>query len=321
MAHKVLVSDSISKAGVDILKGSPKLEVDYAPGLKEDELAARIVGQEALVIRSGSKVTKKVIDASTTLKVIGRAGIGVDNVDIPAATAKGILVMNTPTANAVSTAEHAIAMLFSIARHIPRATASMKAGKWEKTAFMGRELNGKTLGILGLGTIGRLVAERARAIGMVPIAHDPYCKAERAKEAGVPLVSLDELLAKADAITSHVVMTKETRGMIGDAQIVKMKKGILVVNCSRGGIYDEAALVRGMTSGQIGGLALDVFETEPLPADSPLLALENIALTPHIGASTHEAQDNTGTEIAQQIVAFLLEGKVMNAVNRVDPSV
>lgn len=309
---KVLISDSISKAGVDILKGSPKLEVDYSPGLKEDELAAKIPGFEALVIRSGSKVTKKVIDASSGLKVIGRAGIGVDNVDIPAATAKGILVMNTPTANAVTTAEHAIAMLFSIARHIPRATASMKNGKWEKTAFMGRELYGKTLGILGIGTIGKLVAERAKGIGMVPIAHDPY-----AKQSPVPLVSLDELLAKSDAITSHVVLTKETKGMIGEAQIAKMKKGVLLVNCSRGGVYDEAALIAGMKSGQIGGLALDVFESEPLPAGSPLLELENVALTPHIGASTHEAQDNTGTEIAQQIVAFLLEGKVMNAVNKV----
>jgi len=176
---------------------------------------------------------------------------------------------------------------------------------------MGRELHGKTLGILGVGTIGRLVAERAKGIGMVPIAYDPY-----AKQSPVPLVSLDELLAKSDAITSHVVLTKETKGMIGEAQIAKMKKGVLLVNCSRGGVYDEAALVAGMKSGHIGGLALDVFETEPLQAGSPLLELENVALTPHIGASTHEAQDNTGTEIAQQIVAFLLEGKIVNAVNK-----
>jgi D-3-phosphoglycerate dehydrogenase len=317
MAHKVLISDSIADAAVAMLKARSGLEIDYSPGLKEDALAAKIPGFDALIIRSGSKVTAKVIEASTTLKVIGRAGIGVDNVDIPAATKKGIVVMNTPTANAITTAEHAIAMLFSIARKIPQATSSMKAGKWEKNAFVGRELAGKTLGILGLGTIGRLVAERARGLFMIPIAYDPYCPPDRAKNAGVELVSLDDLLARADAITAHVVLTNETKGMIGDAQIEKMKKGVLLVNCARGGVYDEAALKRGIESGKIGGLALDVFAEEPPPKDHPLLALDQVVLTPHIGASTVEAQDKTGTEIAAQIAAFLLEGRVMNAVNKV----
>jgi len=317
MAHKVLVSDSIAEAAIQILKSKTGLEIDYSPGLKEDALAAKIPGFHALVIRSGSKVTAKVIEASTTLKVIGRAGIGVDNVDIPAATKKGIVVMNTPTANAITTAEHAIAMLFALARKIPQATASMKAGKWDKNAFMGRELTGKTLGILGLGTIGRLVAERARGVHMLPISHDPYITADKATSVGAQLVSLDELCKRADAITCHVVMTPETRGMIKDAEIAKMKDGVLLVNCARGGVYDEGALERGIRSGKIGGVALDVFSEEPPPKEHPLLMMEQVILTPHIGASTHEAQDRTGTQIAEQVADFLIQGRVAHAVNKI----
>jgi D-3-phosphoglycerate dehydrogenase / 2-oxoglutarate reductase len=312
---RVLVSDSLSEAGLEQLRAARGFEVDYAPGLKEADLAAKIPGFDALVVRSASKVTRRVLEAAKGLKVVGRAGIGVDNVDVDAASAKGVLVMNTPTGNAITTAEHAIALLFAIARKIPQATASMKAGKWEKSKFQGRELFGKTLGILGLGNIGRIVADRAKGLRMNVIAFDPFVPKEKGAEVGVEMVTADELFRRADAITSHVVLTKETKGLVDDAAIDKMKRGILLVNCSRGGVYDEGALERGLASGKIGGLALDVFVEEPPPAGHPLLQRDDVVVSPHIGASTEEAQERVALEICAQIVDYLVHGKVKNAVN------
>lgn len=314
MTYRILVSDTLSEAGLSILREAQGVEVVYKPGLKEAELAETIVGFHALVIRSGSKVTAKVIEAATDLKVIGRAGIGVDNVDVPAASHRGIVVMNTPTGNAVTTAEHAISLLLSLARKIPQATASMRAGKWEKSKFQGRELSGKTLGLVGLGNIGRIVADRALGLRMKVIAYDPMMTADRAAELGVELVSLDEIWARADAITVHTPLTSETKGLVNDAVIAKMKKGVLLVNCARGGIYDEAALLRGLESGQLGGVALDVFVEEP-PGQIPLIARDDVICTPHLGASTEEAQERVALEIAEQVVAYLATGTITNAVN------
>ncbi|GAC1521773.1 MAG: phosphoglycerate dehydrogenase [Polyangiales bacterium] len=314
---RVLVSDTVSDKGLAILKNSPALEVTYKPGLKEDELAAEIPAYEALVIRSGSKVTAKVLAAATKLKVIGRAGIGVDNVDVPAASKRGIVVMNTPTGNAVTTAEHAITLVVSLARRIPQATASMKAGKWEKTKFSGRELAGKTLGVLGLGNIGRIVADRAKGLKMNVVAYDPVLTADRAAALGVELLSLDELWARADVITAHTPLTAETKGIVDDAAIAKMKKGVLLVNCARGGIYDEAALLRGLESGKLGGVALDVFVEEPPKNETSLALIKHdlVVSTPHLGASTEEAQERVVLEIAEQVVAYLTSGTIQNAVN------
>jgi D-3-phosphoglycerate dehydrogenase len=314
---RVLVSDSVSEKGLEILKSAPGLDVTYRPGLKEDELAKEIAGYDALVIRSGSKVTAKVIEAATQLKVIGRAGIGVDNVDVPAASKRGIVVMNTPTGNAVTTAEHAISLVFSLARRIPQATASMKAGKWEKSKFSGRELAGKTLGVLGLGNIGRIVADRAKGLKMSVIAYDPVLTADRAASLGVELVPVDELFARADVITAHTPLTAETKGIVNDAAVAKMKKGVLLVNAARGGIYDEAALLRGLESGKIGGVALDVFVDEPPKNETTLALLKHdlVVCTPHLGASTEEAQERVVLEIAEQVVAYLTTGTITNAVN------
>ncbi len=313
--HRVLVSDALSAAGLAALKAAPGLDVEYAPGLKEDELVARIGEFEALVIRSGSKVTAKVLQQASKLRVIGRAGIGVDNVDVKAASKRGIVVMNTPTGNAVTTAEHALALLFSLARKVPQATASTKAGKWEKSRFSGRELSGKTLGVLGLGTIGRIVADRAKGLRMHVIGYDPVLSPERAQSLGVELVSKDDLFAQADAITAHTPLTKETTGLVDDAAIAKMKPGVLLINCARGGVYDEAALQRGLESGKIGGVALDVFVKEPVPPDHPLLAREDVIVTPHLGASTEEAQERVVLEVIAQVAAYLADGTVTNAVN------
>ena len=312
---RVLVSDTLSEAGLALLRANPDLVVEYAPGLKEPDLVAKIVDFDALVIRSGSKVTKKVIEAAQKLRVIGRAGIGVDNVDVYAASKRGILVMNTPTGNSVTTAEHAITLIMSLARKVPQATASMKAGKWEKTKFQGRELTDKTLGVLGLGTIGRIVADRARGLHMKVIAYDPVLTPDRASSLGVQLVPLPELFARADVITAHTPLTAETRGIVNDAAIEKMKKGVLLVNCARGGVYDEAALGRGLESGKIGGVALDVFLQEPAPADHPLFKFDNVILTPHLGASTEEAQERVALEVVEQVVNYLATGTIVNAVN------
>jgi D-3-phosphoglycerate dehydrogenase len=314
MMAKVLVSDSLSKEGLEILDKASGIELVNKPGLSEDQLTAEIPPYDALVIRSGSKVTARVIEAAQNLKVIGRAGIGVDNVDVRAASRRGVVVMNTPTGNAVTTAEHALSLLFAVARKVSAADASMKAGKWEKKAFSGRELSGKTLGVVGLGNIGRIVADRARGLHMSVIAYDPVVTTERAAELGVELVGLDDLFARADAITVHTPLTAETKGLLNEPTIAKLKKGVLLVNAARGGIYDEAALLRGLESGQIGGAGLDVFVEEP-PGPTALVKHPNVVATPHLGASTEEAQLRVAVEIAHQVVAYLTTGTVSNAVN------
>jgi D-3-phosphoglycerate dehydrogenase / 2-oxoglutarate reductase len=311
---KVLVSDSLSKEGLQVLQQAEGIELDNRPGLTEDQLVEAIPAYEGLVIRSGSKVTARVIEAAAKLRVVGRAGIGVDNVDVKAASRRGIVVMNTPTGNAVTTAEHAIGLLFAIARKIPAADATMKQGKWEKKKFEGRELSGKTLGVVGLGNIGRIVADRARGLSMNVIGYDPVVTKERAAELGIELVTIDELLRRADAISVHTPLTAETRGLINDDTVNKLKKGVLLVNAARGGIYDEAALLRGLESGQIGAAALDVFVEEP-PGLTDLVKHPNVVATPHLGASTEEAQLRVAVEIAQQVVAYLQSGTISNAVN------
>ncbi len=311
----VLISDKLSDEGLEILNQAEGLDVDYQPGIDPSQLCDAIKGCEGLIIRSGTKVTADVLDAADCLKVVGRAGIGVDNVDLNAATSKGVIVMNTPEGNAITTAEHAISLLTSLARRVPQATASMKAGKWEKSKFSGKELYDQILGVIGLGNIGSIVADRARGLRMRVIAFDPLVSDERAQRLGVELVTLDELFARADAITCHVPMTNETRGLIGADAFKKVKKGVLIVNAARGGIVDEAALVEALDSGQVGGAALDVFEEEPPAPDHPLLKHDNVIATPHLGAATAQAQINVAVGIAKQVRDFLLDGVVKNAVN------
>ncbi len=313
---RVLVSDTLSEQGLAILRQGQGLVVDYQPGLGEAELAAAIATADALVIRSGSKVTARVIEAATALKVIGRAGIGVDNVDVEAASKRGIVVMNTPTGNAVTTAEHAITLLMSSARMVPQASASMKAGKWDKKKFAeGRELAGKTLGVVGLGNIGRIVADRAKGLKMKVIGFDPVLSADRAAELGIELVSLEQIWQRADAITVHTPLTASTKNLVNDEVVAKLKKGVILVNAARGGIYDEDALLRGLESGHIGAVALDVFIKEPPAADHPLVKHDRVIATPHLGASTTEAQDRVALEIADQVVAYITTGAIQNAVN------
>jgi D-3-phosphoglycerate dehydrogenase / 2-oxoglutarate reductase len=312
---KVLISDSLSKQGLAVLEQAKGIEADYKPGLSEADLAGAIGAYDGLVIRSGSKVTARVIEAASKLKVIGRAGIGVDNVDVPAATERGILVMNTPFGNTVTTAEHALALMFSLARKIPAADASMKSGKWEKKKFQGHEISGKTLGVIGLGNIGSIVADRAKGLKMVVIAYDPIVKKERAHELGVELVSLDTLFSRADVVTIHTPLNEHTRGIVNDEAIARMKKGVLLINAARGGVYDEAAVLRGLESGQIGGAAFDVYGEEP-PGATALVAHPNVVATPHLGASTEEAQLRVAVEIAEQVVQYLQSGKIVNAVNK-----
>ncbi|MBI3785110.1 MAG: phosphoglycerate dehydrogenase [Deltaproteobacteria bacterium] len=312
---KVLIADKLAPQGMEILRAAADIEIDQAVGLKPAELAAKIEPYHGLIVRSGSTVTAEVVAAARNLKVIGRAGIGVDNIDVEAATKKGIVVMNTPAGNNVITAEHGISMMLSLARSIPQATASMKAGKWEKGRFTGSEVFNKTLGIVGIGNIGSLVAERALGLKMRVIAFDPFISQEAAQRLGVELVSLDDLYARADFISVHTPLTKETRGLIGTAAFAKMKKGVRVINCARGGIVDEEALAAAITEGKVAGAALDVFVEEPPPADHPLLKLDQVICTPHLGAATDEAQVNVAIAIAQQVVNYLSRGVIQDAVN------
>ena len=310
---KVLVSDNISPKGVEILKKSG-LEVDVKTGMKPEELKECIGAYSGLVIRSATKVTAEIIEAAKNLKVIGRAGSGLDNVDKVAASKKGIVVMNTPGGNTVTTAEHSIAMLFSVARMIPQATASMKAGKWEKKKFMGVELFNKTLGIIGLGAIGSQVAKKAQGLEMNVIAYDPFLNEEKAHAMGIRKGSLDEIFAESDFITIHSPMTPETKGLINAATIAKMKNGVRIINCARGGIINETDLYEAMKSGKVAAAALDVFEKEP-PENNPLLTLDNLICSPHLGASTEEAQENVALAIAEQIADYLVHGTIRHAVN------
>ncbi len=312
---KVLVSDNLAPQGLDVLRQARGIELVEKPGLSAGELLEEIADVDGLVIRSGTKVTADVIAAAGSLKVVGRAGIGVDNVDVPAATARGIAVLNTPEGNNITTAEHAIALMVSLARHIPQATASMKAGKWEKKKFQGMELFNRTLGVVGLGNIGRIVALRGKGLGMKVIAYDPPISHEAAAKLGVELVSLDELYSRSDVVTVHVPKTKETTGMLDQAAFAKMKPGVLLINAARGGIIDEADLYAALDSGQVGGAALDVFVEEPPPDDHPLLSHERLICTPHLGASTEQAQVNVSVAVAEQVRDYLLEGVVRNAIN------
>jgi D-3-phosphoglycerate dehydrogenase len=311
---RVLVSDPLSNKGLEILGKAKNLKVDLKPGLTPEELKKIIPEYDAIVIRSETKLKSDIIEAAERLKVIGRAGIGLDNVDLPAATKKGIVVMNTPQENAIAAAEHTLAMILSISRKIPQATASMKGGKWEKKKFMGVELYNKTLGLVGIGVIGTIVADRARGLKMKVIGYDPYLSKEVAEKKGVDLVSLDELLSRSDFITVHTPLTEETRNLIDKNAIAKMKKGVILVNCARGGIINEKDLYDAIKAGKIAGAALDVFEKEPATGN-PLLELDEVISTPHLGASTGEAQENVAIAIAQQIVDYLVLGEARNAVN------
>lgn len=311
---KVLVSDSISQKGIDILKKAG-LKVEVKTGLKPDELKAIIGEYDALVIRSATKVTADIIEEADKLKVIGRAGTGIDNVDKIAATKKGIVVMNTPGGNTITTAEHTIAMLFSLARKIPQATFSMKAGNWEKKKFMGVELYNKTIGIIGLGRIGSEVAKIAQCIGMNVLAYDPFLSDEKAEELGIIKTNLDRIFSEADFITIHTPLTTETKYLINKDTIAKMKKGVYIVNCARGGIVNEKDLYEAVQNGKVAGAALDVFEKEPPDENYPLISDERIICTPHLGASTLEAQENVAIAIAEQIVDYLINGTIRNAVN------
>jgi D-3-phosphoglycerate dehydrogenase len=317
MAPRVLIADKLSPAAVEIFRARG-VEADVKTGLPKEELLKIIGDYDGLAVRSATKADKDVIAAARNLKVIGRAGIGVDNVDIPAATAKGIVVMNTPFGNSITTAEHAIAMMFALARQLPAADASTQAGKWEKNRFMGVELTAKTLGLIGAGNIGSIVADRANGLKMKVVAYDPFLSPERAVEIGVEKVELDELLARADIITLHTPLTDKTRNILSEENLRKTKKRVLIVNCARGGLVDEAALRKLLDEGHVGGAAFDVFVEEPAK-ENPLFGAENFVATPHLGASTLEAQENVALQVAEQMSDYLLTGAVTNALN--SPSV
>jgi D-3-phosphoglycerate dehydrogenase len=315
MAPRVLISDALSEAAVQIFRDRG-VEVDFQPALgKDKEKLASIIGDyDGLAIRSATKVTAKLLESADKLKVIGRAGIGVDNVDIPAATGRGIIVMNTPFGNSITTAEHAIAMMFAVAREIPQADASTQAGKWEKNRFMGVEITGKTLGIIGCGNIGSIVAERAIGLRMKVVAFDPFLTPERAVALGVEKVELDGLLARADFITLHTPLTPQTRGILGAGNLAKTKKGVRVINCARGELVDETAMRAALDSGHVAGGAFDVFSSEPA-TENPLFGHPNVVCTPHLGASTNEAQENVALQVAEQMSDYLMNGAISNAIN------
>ncbi|HEV8673199.1 MAG TPA: phosphoglycerate dehydrogenase [Methylomirabilota bacterium] len=321
MAKRVLVTDSLQEVGVEALRAEG-LEVDVVPTLPPAELARRLAPYAGLIVRSASKVTAEVIGAAPALEVIGRAGVGLDNVDVDAASRRGIVCMNTPGGNTIAAAEHTMALLLAMARQLPQAHAQLKGGKWERERFLGTEVYGKTLGVLGLGRIGQEVTRRAQGFAMNVIAYDPYLTTEVAQRLGVELVDLDDLYRRADFVTVHVPLTKETRGLVGAAEFAKMKPGVRIVNCARGGIVDEAALAAAVQAGKVAAAALDVFEREP-PWGSPVLDLDPVVVTPHLGASTEEAQMSVAVAIAQQVADLLVRGIVRNAVNApsVDPEV
>ena len=313
---KVFIADSISQRGIDELTRDGALEAKVQTGLSETQLAEAIADFAALIIRSQTKVTAKILNAAKKLRVVGRAGVGVDNVDVEIATRRGVVVLNAPGANTISTAEHTFSLLLSLARNIARADATLKGGTWDRKNLEGVELYNKTLGIIGMGRIGSELSRRAIAFGMRVLAFDPYLSVSRARSLQVELVEeLDELLAAADFISLHTPLTAETRHLLNAERIAKTKRGVRIINCARGGLIDEQALVNAISNGHVAGAALDVFETEPLPVDSPLRKIPKLVLTPHLGASTAEAQESVGIEIAQSIRAVLLEGTIRNAVN------
>ena len=311
---RVLVSDNLADSGIERLRSVPELEIDVNTTLSPEELVSVIKNYHALVIRSATKVTAEVIRAADNLLAVARAGIGLDNVDIEAASKRGIVVMNTPDGNVITTAEHAIAMMLAMTRNIPQAASSLKAGMWEKKRFTGREVYNKVLGIIGIGRIGRVVADRARGLRMNVIAYDPYISIEALEKLGIRGVTLNELFARSDYITVHTPMTKDTRNIINAEAFGRMKKGVFIINCARGGIVNEKDLHEAIRSGIVAGAALDVFSQEP-PKDNPLLDLEQVIATPHLGASTDEAQENVAIAVAEQVIDFLKEGTIRNAIN------
>lgn len=311
---KVLVSDALGDAGIDIFRDTEEIDVDVKTGLSPQELKAIIEDYDALVIRSATKVTEEILDAGKNLKVVGRAGIGLDNVDIPAATKRGVVVMNTPTGNVVTTAEHAIAMMMALTRNIPQGTLSLKSGRWDKKKLQGREVFNKTLGVIGFGKIGSIVADRAKGLRMQVVVYDPFVTPEQITKAGYDSATLDELYACADYITVHVPKLKETTGLLNKSAFDKMKDGVMIVNCARGGIVDEDDLQEAIQSGKVAGAALDVFAAEP-PGECRLVELDRLICTPHLGASTQEAQTNVAVAVARQIIDYLITGTIVNAVN------
>jgi D-3-phosphoglycerate dehydrogenase len=313
MSPRVLIADQLSPAAVAIFE-QRGIEADVKVGLSKDELERIIPGYDGLAVRSATKVTDKVLAAATRLRVVGRAGIGVDNIDVRAATAKGVIVMNTPFGNSITTAEHAVSLMMALARQIPEADRSTQAGKWEKSKFMGVELYSKTLGVIGCGNIGSIVADRAIGLKMKVVAYDPFLSEERAMELGVTKVDLDQLLSRADFITLHTPLTEKTRYIINAAALAKTRKGVRIINCARGGLVDERALAEALRSGQVAGAAFDVFEAEPAK-ESPLFGLPNVICTPHLGAATGEAQENVALQVAEQMSDYLLRGAISNAVN------
>lgn len=315
MAPKVLVSDKLSPTAVQIFRDRG-IDVDFEPDLgKDKEKLLEVIGQyDGLAIRSATKVTEKILNAAGNLKVIGRAGIGVDNIDRDAASKNGVIVMNTPFGNMITTAEHAIAMMFAVARQIPQASASTHSGKWEKSKFMGVELTGKTLGVIGAGNIGGIVCDRARGLKMKVLAYDPFLSLEKAEKMGVEKVELDALLARADFITLHVPLTDQTRNILSRENLAKTKKGVRIINCARGGLVDERALADALKAGHVAGAAFDVFAVEPA-LENPLFDLPNVVCTPHLGAATTEAQENVALQVAEQMSVYLLTGAVTNALN------
>ncbi|HMA66620.1 MAG TPA: phosphoglycerate dehydrogenase [Desulfosalsimonadaceae bacterium] len=312
---KVLVSDKLGDAGIKLMEEADGIDVDVKTGLSPEELKEIIGEYDALVVRSATKVTDDVLEAATNLKAIGRAGIGVDNIDVESATKRGVIVMNTPTGNIVTTAEHAIAMMMALTRNIPQGTASLKAGRWDKKKLQGREIYNKTLGVIGFGKIGSIVANRARGLRMQVKVYDPVVTPDKIEKAGCKSVSLKELFSSSDYISVHVPKSKKTTGLINKKAFEQMKDGVMLINCARGGIVDEDALYEAMQSGKVAGVALDVFNTEPPPEDYKLLQLDNLIATPHLGASTAEAQTNVAVMVANQIIAYLNTNTVENAVN------
>lgn len=315
MTYHILVPDSVHASAVDVLKGATGLAYTAPGQLTRAELLAAVGDADALIIRSASKIDAEVLAAAPKLKMIARAGVGVDNVDIPEATKRGVVVMNTPDGNTVSTAEHTFGLMLALARHIPQAHASMREGKWDRKSYMGVELRGKTLGVVGFGRIGRAVAKRAIAFEMKVIAFDPYITADLAADLGAELVSLDDLFARADFITLHALLTDETREMICSESIAKMKKGVRIVDAARGALINEADLAVAIKSGQVAGAALDVFAQEPPPPDNPLVGLPGVVHTPHLAASTDDAQIVVAVEAAQLVVDALTTGQYRNVVN------
>ncbi|HEY6121951.1 MAG TPA: phosphoglycerate dehydrogenase, partial [Pyrinomonadaceae bacterium] len=311
---RIFVADDVSDSGLEPLRQAG-FTVEKTIKLSPEELSSRLRDYEGLVVRSETKVTAALLDAAPRLRVVGRAGVGVDNIDVAAATTRGVVVMNAPDGNTITTAEHTLALLIALARRLPQANSSLKGGHWERKHFIGTELQGKTLGIVGLGRIGRVVANRARAFGMHIIAYDPFISPDQARDLQIELASLDEVFKRADFLTVHTPLTNDTRGIVGASAFAQMKKGVRIINCARGGLVDEAALFNAIKSGVVAGAALDVFVEEPPGADHPLLSLEEVIVTPHLGASTTEAQEGVAFTVAEQMRDYLLTGALRGAVN------